>query len=220
MANSGTEDGLHQPIRVLLIDDHRMLLDTLSTAIAAQDDLVVVGTASTVEDGLAAAKRLSPEVILLDLRLDEHDTVAFIPALTALRPTPKVVVLSAARDGRNATRAVEAGAAGYLTKQQPLHELLAGIRSVVRGHAALDPDLLGGVLNRLARPDPSELTRREIEVLHRLAKGHDASKIADEMHIARNTLRNHVQRILTKLGASSRLEAVAIARRDGLLTES
>ncbi len=214
MAASGTS---HVTIRVLLVDDHRVLLDSLASAIAAQDDLEVVGTAGTVADALASAQRTAPDVVLLDLRLDADDTVAAIPKLAGTRSSPKVVVLSASRDRRHAARAIEAGAAGYLTKQQPLHELLAGVRSVARGQAALDPSLLGGLLDQLSRPDPSALTARELEVLRRLSEGHDPHKIATELHIAPNTLRNHVQRILTKLGASSRLEAVAIARRDGLL---
>lgn len=200
-----------------MIDDHRVLLDSLSAAIDAQDDLVVVGAAGTLGSGLAAAERQRPDIILLDLRLEADDSLDAIPRFTSLANRPKVIVLSASRDRRQAARAVEAGASGYLTKQQPLHELLAGIRAVSNGRASIDPSLLGGVLSQLSRPDPTSLTRRELEVLHRLAEGQDAGRIAAEMHIAPNTLRNHVQRILNKLGASSRLEAVAIARRDGLL---
>ena len=210
------DEGDHR-VRILLIDDHRILLDSLAAAIGAQDDLVVVGTASTIAAGLAAAERHRPAIVLLDLRLDQDDSLDAIPRFTGLAHRPQVVVLSASRDRRHAARAVEAGAAGYLTKQQPLHELLAGIRAVSNGHASIDPTLLGGVLSQLSRPDPTSLTRRELEVLHRLAEGQDAGRIASEMHIAPNTLRNHVQRILNKLNASSRLEAVAIARRDGLL---
>lgn len=206
-------------VRILLVDDHRVLLDSLSIAIAGQADLHVVGTASTPADAVAAAAKLHPDVVLLDLRLDAADATDVIPKLLAAASRPKVVVLSASRDRRHAARAIEAGAAGYLTKHQPLHELLAGIRAVARGQAALDPSMLGGLLSHLSRPDPTALTRRELEVLHRLHEGHDAARIAAEMHIAPNTLRNHVQRILTKLGASSRLEAVAIARRDGLLDD-
>lgn len=206
-------------IRVLLIDDHRVLLDSLSSAIGAHDDLLVVATAGTIAAGLTAAEKHRPDVILLDLRLDADDAIGAIPRFTALSGRPKVVVLSASRDRRQAARAVESGAAGYLTKQQPLHELLAGIRAVSHGHASIDPALLGGVLTQLSRPDPTSLTRRELEVLQRLSKGQDAGRIASEMHIAPNTLRNHVQRILNKLNASSRLEAVAIARRDGLLDD-
>lgn len=206
-------------VRVLLVDDHRILLDSLASAIATQSDLHVVGTAGTITEALAAARKFEPHVILLDLRLEADDSIDAIPQLLALASHPKVVVLSASRDRRHAARAIEAGAAGYLTKQQPLHELLAGIRAVSRGQAALDPSMLGGLLSHLSRPDPTALTRRELEVLHRLHEGHDAGRIAAEMHIAPNTLRNHVQRILTKLGASSRLEAVAIGRRDGLLDD-
>lgn len=217
MAANARGDQPDDRVRVLLIDDHRMLLDSLAAAIGSHDDIVVVGTAGTLSSGLAAAERHRPDIILLDLRLERDDSLEAIPRFTGLPHRPKVVVLSASRDRRQAARAIEAGASGYLTKQQPLHELLAGIRAVAHGHASIDPSLLGGVLSQLSRPDPTSLTRRELEVLHRLADGQDAGRIASEMHIAPNTLRNHVQRILNKLNASSRLEAVAIARREGLL---
>lgn len=206
-------------IRVLLVDDHRVLLDSLAAALGAQDDLDVVGAASTIDDAVALGAKTEPDLVLLDLRMDGDDAVASIPRFTALPSRPKVVLLSAAHDRRHAARAIEAGASGYLTKQQPLHELVTGIRSAARGHGAMDPSLLSGVLSQLSQHDPTRLTRKELEVLHLLAQGYDAAKIGKQLYIAQNTVRNHVQRILTKLGASSRLEAVAIARRDGLLDQ-
>jgi DNA-binding NarL/FixJ family response regulator len=205
--------------RILLVDDHRVLLDSLAAAIGAQPDLAVVGMAATVEEALDIGRKARPDIVLLDLRLEGDDTIASVPQFAALSSRPKVVLLSAAHDRRHAARAIEAGASGYLTKQQPLHELLAGIRAVARGQAAMDPSLLSGVLTHLSQSDPTRLTRKELEVLHLLAQGLDAPKIGAQLYIAANTVRNHVQRILTKLGASSRLEAVAIARRDGLLDQ-
>jgi len=214
-------DGAEQEraTRILLVDDHRVLLDSLAAAIGAQPDLDVVGMAATVDEALEIGRTSRPDIVLLDLRLEGDDTIASVPRFAALGSRPKVVLLSAAHDRRHAARAIEAGAAGYLTKQQPLHELLAGIRAVARGHAAMDPSLLSGVLTHLSQSDPTRLTRKELEVLHLLAQGLDAPKIGAQLFIAANTVRNHVQRILTKLGASSRLEAVAIARRDGLLDQ-
>ena len=216
---AGPDDGTEDAIRILLVDDHRVLLDSLAAAIGAQPDLDVVGMAATVDEALEIGRRAMPDIVLLDLRLEGDDTIVSIPRFAALASTPKVVLLSAAHDRRHAARAIEAGAAGYLTKQQPLHELLAGIRAVARGQAAMDPSLLSGVLTHLSQSDPTRLTRKELEVLHLLAQGLDAPKIGAQLFIAANTVRNHVQRILTKLGASSRLEAVAIARRDGILDQ-
>jgi len=216
---AGPDDGADDAIRILLVDDHRVLLDSLAAAIGAQPDLVVVGMAATVDEALEIGRRAKPDIVLLDLRLEGDDTIVSVPQFAALASKPKVVLLSAAHDRRHAARAIEAGAAGYLTKQQPLHELLAGIRAVARGQAAMDPSLLSGVLTHLSQSDPTRLTRKELEVLHLLAQGLDAPKIGAQLFIAANTVRNHVQRILTKLGASSRLEAVAIARRDGILDQ-
>jgi DNA-binding NarL/FixJ family response regulator len=206
-------------IRIVLVDDHRLLLDSLAAAIGAQDDLEVVGTAGTVDEAAVVIERSRPDIVLLDLRLDGDDAVASIPRLARLGGSPKIVLLTATHDRRHAARAIEAGAAGYLTKQQPLPELLAGIRAVWRGQATVDPSLLGGVLEQLSGSDPTRLTGRELEVLRMLHAGHAAERIARDLHIAPNTVRNHVQRILTKLGATSRLEAVAIARRDGLVED-
>jgi DNA-binding NarL/FixJ family response regulator len=212
-------DGTAEAIRLVLIDDHRLLLDSLATAIGGQDDLQVVGTAESVHAALPVLERTRPDIVLLDLRLAGDDAVASIPTVARAAGGAKVVLLTATHDRRHAARAIEAGAAGYLTKQQPLPELLAGIRSVWRGHATVDPSLLGGVLEQLSGSDPTRLTTRELEVLRMLHAGHPADRIARELHIAPNTVRNHVQRILTKLGATSRLEAVAIARRDGLIED-
>jgi DNA-binding NarL/FixJ family response regulator len=214
-----SERGNDDTIRIALIDDHRLLVDSLAAAIDAQDDLTVVGTAGSIAEALPLLSRTLPHVVLLDLRLDGDDAVGSIPSLAQASGGAKVVLLTATHDRRHAARAIEAGASGYLTKQQPLPELLAGIRSVWRGHATVDPSLLGGVLEQLSGTDPTRLTSRELEVLRMLHAGHPAERIARELHIAPNTVRNHVQRILTKLGASSRLEAVAIARRDGLITD-
>ena len=109
----------------MLVDDHRLLVETLAGAMKDQDDLEVVGTASTATEALRAALDAAPDVVLLDLRLDNQDTVDLIPRLVSVPSRPKVVVLSAARDRRHAARALEAGAVGYLTKQQPLQELFA-----------------------------------------------------------------------------------------------
>jgi len=207
------------PIRLVLVDDHRLLLDSLASAIDAQDDLEVVGSAATIAEAEIVIERTRPDIVLLDLRLGGDDAIASIPRLAKLASSPKIVVLTATHDRRHAARAIEAGASGYLTKQQPLPELLAGIRSVWRGHATVDPTLLGGVLEQLSGSDPTRLTQRELEVLRMLHAGHAADRIAGALHIAPNTVRNHVQRVLTKLGATSRLEAVAIARRDGLLDD-
>jgi DNA-binding NarL/FixJ family response regulator len=213
---AGDVDG---PVRLVLIDDHRLLLDSLATAIDAQDDLRVVGTAESLAQALPVLERTRPDIVLLDLRLAGDDSVASIPAVVRAAAGAKVVLLTATHDRRHAARAIEAGATGYLTKQQPLPELLAGIRSVWRGHAAVDPSLLGGVLEQLSGSDPTRLTARELQVLRMLHAGDPAERIARELHIAPNTVRNHVQRILTKLGATSRLEAVAIARRNGLIDD-
>jgi len=206
-------------VRLVLVDDHELLLDSLCQTLGAESDFVVVGSALTLEAGLATAARTEPDIVVLDLRLDDNDAVSSISHFAALPSRPKVVILSAAHDRRSATRALEAGAAGYLTKQQPLVELLAGLRGIARGRTVLDPSLLGGVLREYSDKDPTRPTAREHEVLLLLAQGFDAARIGEQLNIATNTVRNHIQRILTKLGATNRLEAVARARAAGILDE-
>jgi len=202
---------------VFVVDDHRILVDTLVPALDAQEGVEVVGQAGDVATALAKLRGSPADVVLLDLRLEGQETVPDIASFAALPHPPAVVVLTGNGDRRSAARALEAGAAGYLVKDEPLDVVVQSVRAAARGETPISPTMLSGVLRELAGTGGGPLTSRELGVLRLLAEGKGVQEIADELIISFNTTRNHIQRILGKLGARSRLEAVVKARADGLI---
>jgi DNA-binding NarL/FixJ family response regulator len=157
-------------------------------------------------------------VVVLDRRLPDGDGVAAIAELMAVAGA-RILVLTGDATAAVAIRVAEAGGAGLVLKSSRLEELAAAVRQAAAGKVVFDPELLPGVLDRLTgrARGGATLTRRERETLLLLAEGDSTEDISERLGVARNTARNHVQRVLEKLGARSKLEAVAIARREGLL---
>jgi DNA-binding NarL/FixJ family response regulator len=217
----GPDSGAGGPAtRILIVDDHDMFADSLRMALSAQPDFEVVGTAST----LARAKRLvattAPDVVLLDHRLPDGLGVDSISDLKAIRPEAQVVVLTAAAADSMLVAATEAGCAGFILKTSPLDELVSAVRTAAAGEIMVSSDLLSQLLNRLQHQDEqpaTDLTVREQEILQLIAEGLTNGSIAARLFISVNTVRNHVQSILAKLGAHSKLEALSLAIRDGLI---
>lgn len=178
----------------------------------------VVARATTVATALADTRRVRPDIVLLDRRLPDGDGTALIPEL--VNSGAKVLVLTGEATASVAARVAEAGAAGLILKSARLDDLVEAVRRVAGGEVVFDPRLLAGVLDRLTgrvRMAGASLTAREQETLLLLADGAGTDQISSRLGVARNTARNHVQRVLDKLGARSKLEAVSIARREGLL---
>lgn len=214
------------PLRVLCVDDQRAFRDAIQVAIAAQDDLDCVGGANDVEQGLAAVEHDDVDVVLMDYDLPGVDGVEGTRRVKALRPEVRVVVLTALADLETFVRATAAGADAFVAKDSPLET----ITDALRGDRTLDPVLddatvralrervrtTAGVGDRGWSPD---LTDREREVLALLAAGIDPQTIARQLGIRVHTSRGYVRNVLVKLGAHSQLEAVAVARRLGLLRD-
>ncbi|WP_199921024.1 response regulator transcription factor [Streptomyces xanthophaeus] len=209
-----------RPVRILLVEDHDMVAEAISLALERSSDLRIVGRAASVASALADAGRCDPDVVLMDRRLPDGDGVRAIADLLALAPDVRVLVLAGEASGSVAARVVEAGGAGLILKARGLSELEDAVRRVAAGEVVFSQDLLSDVLGRLtgrqAAPG-ANLTPREREVLDLLQEGRTTAAISEQLGVALNTGRNHVQRVLEKLGARSQLEAVAIARREGLL---
>lgn len=206
--------------RLLIVDDHSMFADSLSMALSAEPDLTVVGTAPTLARARALMVSAAPDVVLLDHRLPDGLGVDSITELKALRPHAKIVVLTAAAEDGMLVTATEAGCAGFILKTSPLDELVAAVRTAAAGEIMVSSDLLARLLNRLhhRHEQPAhELTGREREILGLISEGLTNGAIADRLFISVNTVRNHVQNILAKLEAHSKLEALSIAIRDGLI---
>ncbi|NRQ36280.1 response regulator transcription factor [Nonomuraea sp. NN258] len=204
-------------IRLLLVEDHAMVAEAIGLALDQAPGIEVVAGAGSIAAAVADAGRTRPDVVVLDRRLPDGDAVAAIGRLLAAAPSARVLVLTGEATASVAARVVQAGGAGLLLKSSRLRELEAAVREVAAGGVVFAPGLLPGVLDRLTGRVGTRLTLRERETLLLLAEGVTTQEVGRRLGVARNTARNHVQHVLEKLGARSKLEAVAIARREGLL---
>ena len=207
-------------VRVLVVDDHEILASSLQSVLDAEPDLICVGTAGTLQRARAMIPTTAPDVLLLDHRLPDGDGVSAIAELRGLRARLQVVVLTATTADSVLVAAIEAGAAGFISKTGSLAELTSAVRSAASGEAVISPDLLARLLPRLkrgGRGQHQELTAREREVLELLSEGLSNAAIAQRLVVSVYTVRNHVANISSKLGAHSKLEILSIAVRDGLM---
>ena len=207
--------------RIVLVEDHQVFAETLQRALQIEPDLEVVAITKDLPGVVDLVRRDPPDVVVTDHRLGSGaDGVAVARAVLVESPSTAVVMLTASEDDRVLVAAIEAGCTGFVTKTQPLGDVIAAIRSAAAGEAVVNPTMLARVLPRLASRHSmptDQLTRRELEVLGVMASGGSNQAIADRLFISRDTVRNHVASVLQKLGAHSKLEAVAIALRRGII---
>ncbi len=210
-----------RPIRVLLVDDHHLLTDSLKRLLEGEPDIEVVGVAGTV----AEAKRLARsrmDVVLMDYRLPDGTGAEATRLVKSRWPAARVVMLTAVQDDETVLESIQAGADGYLTKDRAAEDVVATVRSARAGETLLPRSVILGIAQRVMtarerstdeRPTFEPLTARELEVLRALADGLATPDISERLSISRNTLRTHVQNIMMKLGVHSKLEAVTVALR-------
>jgi DNA-binding NarL/FixJ family response regulator len=211
-----------QVTRVVVIDDHDVLASGLAHVMASEDDLDCVGVANTLEEGRRLVAENAPDVLLLDQGMPDGDGVSAIPELLAVQPTMRIVVLTANSTDAILVRAIENGAAGFVAKNRSLKEVLSAVRAAASGEAVISSELLARLLPRLtgeSQKRHEELTERERDVLVLLAEGLTNVAIAERLVVSVHTVRNHVANLSSKLGAHSKLEALSIAVRDGLLPD-
>jgi DNA-binding NarL/FixJ family response regulator len=209
-----------EPIRVLLVDDQQLLTDSLARLLAAEPDIEVVGVAATVAEARAQARERM-DVVLMDYRLPDGTGAEATRAIKARWPTARVVMLTAIADDETVLESIQAGADGYLTKDRAVEDVVTAVRDAKAGETLLPRSVIIGIAQRVAmarerppeRPSIEPLTARELEVLRSLADGLSTPDICDRLFISRNTLRTHVQNIMTKLHVHSKLEAVTVALR-------
>ena len=214
------------PVRVLVVDDQDMVRAGFRLLLEQVDDLSVVGEATDGEQALEQARRLEPDVVLMDVRMPRLDGLAATRALLATAPGTRVIVLTTFDVDDYVYDALHAGASGFLLKSSPPETLISAIRTVASGAALLDPAVTRRVIERFARQPPSpprsalldRLTERELQVLAELARGLSNAEISGTLYIAEATVKTHVARLLAKLELRDRVQAVVFAYENGLAT--
>lgn len=205
--------------KVFLLDDHEIVRQGLRSLIELEEDLEVVGEASTMAEALARVTQSQPDVAVLDIRLPDGDGIEVCRELRSLHPEIACLMLTSFSDDEALFSAIMAGAAGYLLKQIHGTDLVAGIRKVARGESLLDPLVTRRVLERIRTPPETvhneldDLTPQERIILDHIAEGKTNRQIASEMCLAEKTIKNYVSILLAKLGMSRRTEAAAYAAR-------
>jgi NarL family two-component system response regulator LiaR len=209
------------PIRVMIVDDHKVVRSGLTALLYAYDDLELVGEAADGEEAVALCARVHPDVILMDLIMPRMDGPTATRAIRQLYPNAQILVLTSFKEDNLVHDALKAGAIGYLLKNVTPDELAGAIRSAHRGRGTLAPEAAEVLIHSAAHqgevPLGHDLTEREREVLELMVKGMDNNKIADTLVVSRSTVKFHVSNILSKLFVNSRTEAVAVALQHHLV---
>ena len=217
-----------KPLRILIVDDHAVVRKGLQSVLGDEEGLEVVGEAASASESVAKAKVLRPDVVLMDIRMGEGDDASGIDACRRIRgelPDTQVIMFTSYGQRESVLSSIMAGARGFLTKNVSHAELVAAIRAVGQGQSLLDPSVTRDVIERLAElskasagPE-SALSEREKEVILLIAQGCTNKEIATRLFLSPYTARNHVIRILDKLGLSRRSEAAVEAVRLGLVNQ-
>lgn len=216
-----------EAIRVLLVDDQRLMREGLRTLLELEVDLQVVGEAATGEEGVAHYAALQPDVVLIDVRMPGMDGVEATRRIHQRDPGARVIILTTFDDDEYIFEGLRAGARGYLLKAASGEELAAAIRAVHGGGALIDPAVQGKLVEEFARLAPparppnaglaEPLSERELEILKLLAQGMTNREIANRLYLAEGTVKNYVTNVLAKIGARDRTLAALRGRELGLI---
>lgn len=230
------KEGSHESdVRVLVVDDQRLMRDGIASLLSIQEGIEVVGTASDGQDGLERALQLQPDVILMDVRMPVMDGVVATAQVRRQLPGCQVLMLTTFDDEEYILDALRAGASGYLLKDIPAQDLAQAIHAAHKGIYQLDPAVAGKMVASLRGLDAQstsvsapvasaensrqdgDLSAREIEVLRLIARGATNREISEQLVITEGTVKNHISSILSRLGLRDRTQAAIYARENGLL---
>jgi NarL family two-component system response regulator LiaR len=209
-------------IKVLLVDDHEMVRIGLAAVLGTEEDIEVVGEASSGAEGIRLAQQYRPDIVLMDLVMEGMDGIEATRRLLQLYPECKVIVLTSFLDDEKMYPVIEAGAFSYLLKTSRASEIAQAIRSAAKGQPILESQVASKIMHRFRQPKPAPalhegLTEREMEVLCLIAEGKSNQETADLLFIGIKTVKFHVTNILAKLGVEDRTQAAIYAFKNGLI---
>jgi DNA-binding NarL/FixJ family response regulator len=214
------------PVRILIVDDHVLFREGLVSLLGAQQDIKIVGQADSKTEAITLSRKVSPDLIIINMILPDATGVDATRAILAELPNIKIVVLTVQDDETQLFEAIRAGAIGYLSKRTNAMDLLETLRGIMQGEAGISGTTARRILEEFVRLSPphsedvATLTSREVEVLRELANGASNQEIAKHLVISENTVKNHVRNVLVKLHFHSRHEAADYARRRGLTSHN
>lgn len=208
-------------IKVLFADDHEMVRIGVSSYLSAQQDLTVVGEAENGKKAVELALELRPDVILMDLVMNEMDGIEATKKIIEQWPEAKIIIVTSFLDDEKVYPAIEAGAVSYMLKTSKASEIADAVRNTYYGQSVLEPEVTGKMMNRMRQRNQQqpheELTSRELEVLLLMTEGKSNQEIADTLFIAQKTVKVHVSNILSKLDVQDRTQAVIYAFKHNLV---
>jgi DNA-binding NarL/FixJ family response regulator len=207
-------------MRVMIVDDHPVTRDGLRAALGTAEDVEVVGEASSGEEAVKVVTEVEPDVVFMDVRMPGMNGIEATKAIRQGNPDTRVILFTVDESRASIAEAIQAGVSGYLLKDVGVDELVHAARLALEGKAVIHPTLTQAFIEEVRlvdRKPEAPLSRREIEILQRVAYGATTKEVADKLGISPHTVKTHLERIFEKLGANDRAQAVAIAIRQGLV---
>jgi DNA-binding NarL/FixJ family response regulator len=209
------------PISVLIVDDHPVTREGLHAALELSEDVEVAGEAASGEEAIRLVDELSPDIVFMDVRMPGMDGIEATKRIRQVSPSTKVILFTVDESRSSISEAIQAGVSGYLLKDASADELVNAARLALEGKAVIHPQLTRAFIEEVQlaekQPEAAQLSKREKEILQKVAYGATTKEVAHDLGISPHTVKTHLERIFEKLGANDRAQAVAIAIRGGIV---